>query len=147
MAREPGYVYLIHCMGSGLYKIGTSRSPISRVKQIQRCCPEPLEFVWCQWVKEPHYLEDALHRRFAKAHSHGEWFCLTDQHVDWLEDLDGDTIEQLLVARARSMQLWHRSPVQQEYMEDLEREVRIAWGKMRQLDGVCTPPPLPPRSR
>lgn len=66
-------VYFIQAVSGGLIKIGVAADPVARLAEIQRMCPVPLRILSVlPGVGQPG--EAALHRRFAAARRHGEWF-------------------------------------------------------------------------
>ena len=114
---QPGNVYLISCPEAtrsigdgissprqiqGLYKIGLSRTLGYRFDKLQRASPLPLEGLWSVDVENPHALEDALHRLYAKQHDHAEWYWLTGKQAAWICALDEETIERLIEAREQA---------------------------------------------
>lgn len=66
-------VYFIQAVSGGLIKIGVATDPVARLAEIQRMCPIPLR-VLAVLPKVGQPGEAALHRRFAGARRHGEWF-------------------------------------------------------------------------
>lgn len=101
-----------------LYKIGLSRSLEQRFEMMQRSSPLPLEIVWTVDTKHPFALEDALHRLYAKGHSHGEWYWLTATQFAWVLALDEETIERLIAAREKAR-------LQEKRQLELKRNARM----------------------
>ena len=81
------YVYFFHS-NYGLFpivKIGFSKNPETRLKQIQPNFPEQISFnkdlncVYCEGEFEARKLENTLHKRLKKHRMFGEWFlCQTE---------------------------------------------------------------------
>ncbi|WP_052120442.1 GIY-YIG nuclease family protein [Amycolatopsis sp. MJM2582] len=67
-----GFVYVIGQVGSNVVKIGYSIDVSSRLKSLQTSNPNPLEVRW--YTPGDRRLEDALHLRFVKYRTNGEWF-------------------------------------------------------------------------
>ncbi|MFD8497295.1 GIY-YIG nuclease family protein [Amycolatopsis sp. NPDC059657] len=67
-----GVVYVIAQVGTSRVKIGYTRNIASRLKTLQTSNPYKLEVLW--QTSGDMRLEEALHRRFAKHRSQGEWF-------------------------------------------------------------------------
>lgn len=66
-------VYVIGPEDSQTVKIGFSNKSRRRLREIQMMSPLPLDILWsCPGGKD---LEDALHGRFRKYRTHGEWFA------------------------------------------------------------------------
>ena len=74
--NKPGYIYLIHAVGSDRYKIGlTTRSVEARFAELNSSqSPYPLELI--DWFETPNVTEDEgyLHEKFASYRVHNEWF-------------------------------------------------------------------------
>lgn len=74
-----GYVYIIHCTGTKIYKIGISKSdPYNRLHNLQTGCPFGLELVKVSYHDNYHLLERALHAKYHAYNTRGEWFELED---------------------------------------------------------------------
>lgn len=83
-----GRVYVLEC--GGYYKIGFSKNPLERVRQLQTGCPFRLHLVGT--VTAPQTAEFALHNKYADKRMHGEWFQLTPEDVgDILRAYPGDS--------------------------------------------------------
>lgn len=76
------WTYFIQSEGGGPIKIGfTTREPEQRLLQLQTGAPTKLRIVGlipCNREKE-------LHKKFAKHHSHGEWFNPAKQVISFIE--------------------------------------------------------------
>ena len=59
-------VYLIMATESGRYKIGVSKNPTKRIKQLQTGSNEELRLVESFETKFPHKIEKALHNKYLK---------------------------------------------------------------------------------
>lgn len=70
------YVYLIRAEENGMYKIGVSKDPKKRVKQLQTGSNEDLKLIESFASNHPHKVETALHNRFFPNKKRGEWFSL-----------------------------------------------------------------------
>ena len=77
-----GYVYLIHCVGTSLYKIGISKIDYySRLSTMQSGCPYELEFVDTMHSTQYQKLEKTLHAKFKNKRIRGEWFDLDSESL------------------------------------------------------------------
>jgi hypothetical protein len=91
--ERPACVYVVHNAAMEAYKIGWTAQKIeSRVSQIRYDVGGwqgvELEFTLpCSSVSEARQLEVQLHTRFKDKHLYGEWFKLTDEDVNYLQDL------------------------------------------------------------
>ena len=84
-SKQPAhFVYVLKC--NGLYKIGRSRDPQWRVRQLQTGAAHPIDVVFTIRTRQ-HGLERALHQRFSSLRKRGEWFELNDAHLDWIRNL------------------------------------------------------------
>ncbi|NER24666.1 MAG: GIY-YIG nuclease family protein [Symploca sp. SIO1C2] len=74
--NKPGYVYLIHAVGSDRYKIGlTTRSVEARLAELNSSqSPYPLELI--DWFETDNVTDDEnyLHEKFVDYRVHNEWF-------------------------------------------------------------------------
>lgn len=82
------YVYVFRCRGA--YKIGRSVDPEWRLRQLQTASVDPIELIHTIKTTQ-HGLERALHRQFSDVRQSGEWFALTDTHLDWIKEF-GDSL-------------------------------------------------------
>ncbi len=70
-------IYLIKSLNEGVYKIGVSKSPNKRLKQIQTGNPAPVEILYLYETENAYKIEKALHNRYSHFNTHGEWFELS----------------------------------------------------------------------
>jgi excisionase family DNA binding protein len=75
-------VYLLH-MGP-YYKIGYSNRPIQRVAELCGMLPVRPILIALIVVEYAAALERSLHKRYGNVRANGEWFCLTDEDVQFL---------------------------------------------------------------
>jgi hypothetical protein len=79
-------VYLIKSEGS-TYKIGTSKNPEKRRKQLQTGNQEELELISTFESKFPTLLEKTLHNKYQHLKTNGEWFGLSlEEEVKFIEN-------------------------------------------------------------
>lgn len=77
-------IYFVTCRQVGMVKIGLSADPAARLMEMQKHSPLPLvleaAFAQPEGVRKQsrECAERRLHERHAPAHSHAEWFRLTD---------------------------------------------------------------------
>ena len=68
------YIYLLKLDGFNTYKIGISKDPKKRVKQLQTGSPEIIEIL-CTYKSDWAFkIESTLHRRYLQNNIRGEWF-------------------------------------------------------------------------
>lgn len=80
-----GWVYFAR--SGDVVKVGWSQSPTRRVRAIATSAPAPVRLIGI--VRGTRDDEAELHRRFADAHAHGEWFWFTpdiEGAITWLCD-------------------------------------------------------------
>lgn len=70
------FVYLIHAVGTYRFKIGRSKEPQGRVRQLAAASPVALRLVGKRRCRDAVAEERKLHEAFASARKHGEWFEL-----------------------------------------------------------------------
>ena len=81
------YIYLIQSLEDGYYKIGVSKHPKKRVKQLQTGNSSELKLVESYQSEYAHKVEKALQRRYAHMKKEGEWFDLSiKEDVSFLSD-------------------------------------------------------------
>jgi hypothetical protein len=81
------YVYLIRSEESGMYKVGVSKHPKKRIKQLQTGNGEELTLIESFPSNFPHKVETALHNGYAPDKKRGEWFMLgIEQEFNFISD-------------------------------------------------------------
>ena len=83
------YIYFFQSVDTGRIKIGLSKDPKKRMKQLQTS--ERLFLLHA--IKGTRWLESNLHDRFAHLRIHGEWFEPAQELFDYIEQLQGSEIE------------------------------------------------------
>lgn len=84
MALEgSAYVYVVYCAETGLCKIGTTRTPEKRLRDLQRVSAYPMKMVA---VFDCHpsagmVFERMFHDILKDCRTHGEWFKLSESHI------------------------------------------------------------------
>ena len=73
-------VYLIGD-NEGRYKIGCTKDPKTRLKQLQTANAAGLKIVHAVDVNNNFKVEHVMHRRYAHKNISGEWFVLDEQEV------------------------------------------------------------------
>lgn len=68
------YVYLIKCENTDSYKIGISKNPQKRIKQLQVGHPDNLILIDKYLTENYNKVEIALHNSFIHLKKRGEWF-------------------------------------------------------------------------
>lgn len=78
-----GYVYFIQAPCNGLLKIGiTDSHPSGRLSSLRKGSPVPLEPLG--FIRGDRAIEHAVHVRFWRARTHGEWFQPTDELMEFV---------------------------------------------------------------
>lgn len=70
------YVYLIQSLENSYYKIGVSKHPNKRIKQLQTGNSSELKLIESYQSEFANEIEKVLQCRYAYAHKEGEWFDL-----------------------------------------------------------------------
>lgn len=111
------YIYLLE--SNGLYKIGYSVSPQTRLTRLQTGSPCPIRLV--HTIRTVHFknVEHALHIRFAGKRVHREWFALTDNDVAVIMSMDayGRTPEENEAQESREVE-WQNRPRTDKELSD-----------------------------
>jgi hypothetical protein len=71
------YIYLIQSLEEGYYKIGISKNPQRRIKELQTGNSSPLKLVETYQSEHAGQIERTLHRRYSHFHKNGEWFDMS----------------------------------------------------------------------
>lgn len=84
--RDIRYIYLIHDpKNSGLYKIGFSKDPKRRLKELNGSTKLPVElgFKMIHTIETDNVYraEKILHKKYGAYRKNGEWFELSRRHV------------------------------------------------------------------
>jgi len=70
-------IYLIKSLNEGIYKIGVSKRPNKRLKELQTGNPSPVEILYLYETENAYKIEKSLHNRYSHFNTHGEWFELS----------------------------------------------------------------------
>lgn len=73
-AEDDGYIYLIGSLKYGFVKIGYSKNPHKRLKEIQVGCPFEVNIL--SVAKGNMLKEKLIHKKYSKYKSFGEWFFI-----------------------------------------------------------------------
>jgi hypothetical protein len=76
------FVYVMRAADTDFVKIGFSQDVFQRLSQLQTGCPIIMNVKFCFETVLFREMEAFLHRYFASAHVHREWFAVKDP-VDW----------------------------------------------------------------
>jgi hypothetical protein len=95
--KKPGFIYLVRscvCSGCGtcLVKIGASKHPRQRHKELDGMLPFETELIHCIATNNMAWAEDSLHQQYAAQLARSEWFKLTATDLNELQStsrLDG----------------------------------------------------------
>jgi predicted GIY-YIG superfamily endonuclease len=71
------YIYLIQSLENSHYKIGVSKNPRKRVRQLQTGNSSELKLVEVYKSEFAFEIEHALQRRYSHLHKEGEWFDMS----------------------------------------------------------------------
>lgn len=92
-ARKNGWVYLIHAVDLGLFKIGCSKNPDSRLKQLaKQQIPSRLQLVHKFQSASMVEAERLLHSKYASKKTVGEWFNLSFIEVEAIKAIVGESV-------------------------------------------------------
>ena len=80
---KPGHIYLIYGEETSWYKIGQSKSPNIRLKQLGTQGPFRCRLVHSFGVTDMDGVESLLHERFSCKRAQGEWFNLDVSDLEW----------------------------------------------------------------
>lgn len=90
------FIYLIQSLESSKYKIGISKNPQKRLKQIQTGSAEEIRLVAQYETENYGHIEKYFHRKYEYLNTIGEWFNLTLENelsfIDECERVDRNII-------------------------------------------------------
>lgn len=81
-----GFVYLIRYGNSNFYKIGMSKKPLERIKQLQSAIPEVLTLLHTIETSDMTSLEAYFHEAFSGNRVRSEWFEMTNSDISLFMD-------------------------------------------------------------
>jgi hypothetical protein len=82
-------VYLLKSDYTGFYKIGVSKHPAKRVKQLETGSSENIAIIHSFSTEIPHKVETALHNMYASYKVNREWYDLPiEADIDFLKTCD-----------------------------------------------------------
>ena len=70
-------IYLIKSKKESAYKIGVSKNPNKRLKQLQTGNSSELELVTCYESEFAYKIEKTIHNMFSHLNENGEWYDLS----------------------------------------------------------------------
>ena len=80
--RNPnGYLYCFIIPELGLIKIGCSKNPNRRFKDLESACPFPLKKVFAYYFENVYNIEEAVQDSFKDRHHHKEWYKLSNEEL------------------------------------------------------------------
>lgn len=87
--KYKGFVYLLRA-DNGIYKIGCTKRPDARIKQLGIQLPYELEVICLLPAQDMRLLESKLHERFNERRVNGEWFQLTESDIEEIKQMGGN---------------------------------------------------------
>lgn len=79
---KPGkHIYIIQLGDTDIYKIGFSKDPDKRIKQLQSKCPIPLKIIYTNFGHDYEFVEKYLHYQYREQRVKGEWFQLSTEDI------------------------------------------------------------------
>lgn len=83
--RYSGYLYVLRAvLPDNYYKIGLSKTPVTRIKSLGVNLPFPIEPLHVFPTNDMYGCERYLHNRFTEKRVNGEWFQLEQGDLDYL---------------------------------------------------------------
>lgn len=82
---HPGYIYVM-LSGEGHCKIGKSRNPQDRQRNLGIKLPFSIELLYTAQVRDMGLAELFLHKALSPFHLNGEWFSLPTDRLEWITD-------------------------------------------------------------
>ena len=94
---RPSMIYFIREEGSNYVKIGQTRMPGDRLKELQISNPRELRVV--KLFEAPSQAESILHAMFREERVRGEWFKMSSRLSAFMNEDEYDIIEAIKVAK------------------------------------------------
>ena len=83
------YIYLIQSTNEGYYKIGVSKDPNKRLKQLKTGNSSPLKLINSYKTDIANKIEKILHRKYSHLSMEGEWFDLSiSEEVKFIDECE-----------------------------------------------------------
>jgi hypothetical protein len=79
----PGFIYLVHAVGTDRFKIGRALNVPIRLRALQTSSPLKIRYVYHACVENMSQSEMELHQKFSHKREIGEWFVLTTEDVKY----------------------------------------------------------------
>jgi predicted GIY-YIG superfamily endonuclease len=76
------FLYLIKNIDNSTYKIGVSKNPSTRIKQLQTGNASKLEIIHIFKTTFPYKIESSLHRKYSLQNIHNEWFEMSSIDIE-----------------------------------------------------------------
>ena len=76
---QPGYVYIVHGIGTAYIKVGKTTNILKRLQQINNGVPFPIRLLYAELVQDMDTMEHAIKSRYIAFHVHGEWCELSPE--------------------------------------------------------------------
>lgn len=86
-SEDGHYVYLVRRRGDGIYKIGMTETLARRINTIATSCGSFVDLISHADVKNHDEIERMLHRQFKEKNIIGEWFSLSLDDVNAIEEV------------------------------------------------------------
>lgn len=80
------FIYITGSTETNIYKIGLSSNPEQRVKTINGSSNQKNDYQKIYEVHNMNLSEKSLHLKFKEQRLNGEWFKLTQEDLDWIEE-------------------------------------------------------------
>jgi hypothetical protein len=88
--NQKGWVYVIHATDLGLFKIGCSKNPSARLRQLVKSqIPSELVLVHLRKSDSMYSDEKTIHTRYAVKRVNGEWFRLSEEDISEIKSFAG----------------------------------------------------------
>ena len=83
-----GYVYAISDQSNNRIKIGFSKNPKKRLKQLSTGAADKLYLL--TYFNDDRKLEKSIHKQFKKVRYNGEWLFATKELIEYLNQMSND---------------------------------------------------------
>jgi hypothetical protein len=134
-----GQVYVVHAIGTSLYKVGVCESLLeNRLKHFTVHCPYPVELVRAIKCQSCRRLEEQVHERLRANRTSGEWFAIDDGDLlDVVSDIEKIALELNENEAHRMEKIRVRDPRIGHRQYNKRRSVFVSANTARLLESHC----------
>ena len=78
-----GYLYVVESQEK--HKIGITKNISNRISTLKASMPHPMKLIYGTEIENCREIEKVLHEKFKDKRTHGEWFTLTKEDIEYIK--------------------------------------------------------------